>query len=291
MLKVEIGGVAISLSFVDGKGWIPQVSKAMHSFLTRRKRFDLALKVHCGFLPHLNVKRVVFNSGGNWTLFKDRNNRLVFSLTSPATGPHPYALAVVDSQFKVGDLYLREPNYFLSKKAIVNPLEYPLDEVLVVHLLSRNRGILLHGCGIKYKGEGLLFLGTSGKGKSTIANLWKEEKEVAILSDDRIVVRKKGSNFWIYGTPWHGDAKLCSPQKVVLKKIFFLKHGKKNSLKKMKLSEIISQLVVCSFPPFWDKKGMKFILSFCSNLAKKIPSYELNFLPNRSVLDFIKRKV
>ena len=34
---------------------------------------------------------------------------------------------------------------------------------------------------------------------------------VTILSDDRIAVRMKNGQPWLYGTPWHGDAGLASP--------------------------------------------------------------------------------
>jgi serine kinase of HPr protein (carbohydrate metabolism regulator) len=94
-------------------------------------------------------------------------------------------------------------------------------ELLMVNYLAQERGVIIHGCGIEKNGKGILFVGESGAGKSTLAKLWDQEDGVDVLSDDRIIVRKKGEQFWMYGTPWHGDAKFASPETVRLERILF----------------------------------------------------------------------
>jgi hypothetical protein len=71
------------------------------------------------------------------------------------------------------------------------PLDYPVDELLIMHRLTREKAIELHGCGIvRADGTGNLFVGHSGAGKSTTTRLWMEREDVEILSDDRIIVRR-----------------------------------------------------------------------------------------------------
>jgi hypothetical protein len=71
------------------------------------------------------------------------------------------------------------------------PLQYPLDELLIVHRLTQEKGIELHGCGIvRANGMGNLFVGHSGAGKSTTTGLWTALEDVEVLSDDRIIVRR-----------------------------------------------------------------------------------------------------
>jgi len=159
----------------------------------------------------------------------------------------------------------------------------------MINLLSQGRGILIHGCGIDDSGEGILFAGNSGAGKSTIARLLTN-KGVKVLNDDRVIIRKKFGSFWMYGTPWHGEVKECLPEKVPLKKIFFIKHSKNNFIRKITPMEVGYRLVVSSLSPFWDKRGMEFTLNLCSELANAISSYELAFVPDPSILDFIRRK-
>jgi hypothetical protein len=195
-----------------------------------------------------------------------------------------FIVAVLEPDFRSGDIYIRahEPASFL------NPLIYPLNEILMVNLLSLGRGGMFHACGIKDNGQGILFVGASGAGKSTLANLWKKEKDVTILSDDRIIIRRKDGKFWAYGTPWHGDAKVCSPERAPLEKIFFLQHAKVSKVERIEGIDAASKLLVCSFPTFWDKKGMEFTLGFIDELTREVPCYELGFVPNKTVIDFVK---
>ena len=92
----------------------------------------------------------------------------------------------------------------------------------------------------------------------------------------------------MYGTPWHGDFKELSLKGLPIRKIFFLRHSEQNSAVPRKGAEAVSMLLTRSFPPLWDKKGMEFTLKFCAELAKKVPCYELGFVPDESVLDFLK---
>jgi len=68
-------------------------------------------------------------------------------------------------------------------------LGYPLDQLLMILLLSEGKGLLHHGCGIEDRGLGYLFVGNSGHGKSTMAKVVVCAKAPRVLNDDRVVVR------------------------------------------------------------------------------------------------------
>ena len=85
---------------------------------------------------------------------------------------------------------LLHPGFFEWSQP-VDPLSTPLDELLYGALLARGRGAEIHGCGlIDAHGNGLLFAGRSGAGKTTMARLWQDVPGTTILSDDRIILRK-----------------------------------------------------------------------------------------------------
>ena len=171
----------------------------------------------------------------------------------------------------------------------IDPYFGPTIELLLMHYLAQKRGVTLHACGVVLEDKGILFLGESGAGKSTLARMWDQENGVDILSDDRVIVRKQGPEFRVYGTPWHGEATFGSPREARLERIFFLRHGQKNSLKEMKGIDPLSHLLTCSFPPLWDSQAMEFILEFFSHLATKVPCQELSFRPEKSVLALVKK--
>jgi energy-coupling factor transporter ATP-binding protein EcfA2 len=161
-------------------------------------------------------------------------------------------------------------------------------ELLMVNYLAQNNSMIVHACGIDYEGKGILFVGESGAGKSTLTKIWNKENGVDILSDDRIIIRKDNDQYWIYGTPWHGDARFASPAKVKLEKIFFIKHGRANSIKTVGGSFPVLQFLKASFPPYWDKNCMQFTMEFFHDLVAVIPCLEMSFVPDSKVVGFVK---
>jgi hypothetical protein len=130
-------------------------------------------------------------------------------------------------------------------------------------------------------------MGNSGHGKSTMGKLWMEN-QCDILNDDRIVVRERGDQFWMYGTPWHGDLAEWSLKALPIRKIFFLNPGGKNSAVPKNGAEAVSMLIARSFPPFWDQDSMTYTMDLCHRLVENSPCHELNFEPDGRIVDFIR---
>jgi len=285
-LKLRIARIAISIASPD-KSIEFKVNDNYLPFIADGQP-DVVLQVHYGSLPKFKLEEEIFNSGTIWSLHRSKR-KYVIKIHS--------RMAVLDSDFRSGNIYIEPSSPSLSYSY---PLDYPLDEVLMINWLSRGLGIMMHACGVKHNGQGIIFAGTSGAGKSTVADLWKNRisrlksqgmepsKNTILLSDDRIIIRKIDGRFLIFGTPWHGDSKVCSPEDAPLDKIFFLQQAKENKVKKIDSIKAASRLIVCSFPPFWDKKGMEFTLNYCAELAQRIPCYELDFVPDKRILDLVR---
>jgi hypothetical protein len=111
---------------------------------------------------------------------------------------------------------------------------------------------------------------------------------VRVLSDERIILRRAGARVEMYGTPWHGDAKLSSTERAPLNQIFFLGHGGANELKSMSKALAAARLFSCSFPPFYSRKGLAFTLEFLDEVTQRVSCDELRFVPDRSMVQFIR---
>ncbi|OGW45963.1 MAG: hypothetical protein A2Y66_04460 [Nitrospirae bacterium RBG_13_41_22] len=239
-------------------------------------------------LPQISLhdKDRIFDSEMIWSLYRiDAKN--VFVMKLPALDMRPYRIAVFDTDFKRGVVY----NYVTIPEhptdgCLPNPLEFPLSEVLMVSLLSKGRGLMVHSCGIDDKGKGYLFAGNSTHGKTTMARLWTDE--ALTLNDDRIVIRYKEGRFWMYGTPWHGDYTGVSPKGVPVEKLFFLQHAMSNNVIKRNGADAASMFLTRCFPPLWDDEGMRFTLDLCSKLVEIVPCYTLDFRPDKSIIDFVR---
>jgi hypothetical protein len=130
----------------------------------------------------------LFDSGSVWQLY-DSEAGFRFDFSAPVFGGQPYKRLLVDGGFSQAELHINQGVFAAFPSAA--PLDYPLDELLIMHRLTREKAIELHGCGIVRRGgTGDLFVGHSGAGKSTTTRLWTEVEDVEILSDDRIIVRQ-----------------------------------------------------------------------------------------------------
>ena len=73
-----------------------------------------------------------------------------------------------------------------------------------------------------------------------------------------------------------------------LEKIFFLAHGRSNSVEQISKALAVQQFLQCSFPPFWDAAGMESALDLFSELVATVPCYRLEFLPDKRIVEELK---
>ena len=278
--KVSIAGIDISFLY-DGDRSNPDTGNETNS---GNEPEGIRFRMHYVPLPDMDSIDIIFDSGSTWALFRGDNK---YVLQNNHLGPDssPDIFIVLNSDFKSGDIFLdNDPSY---RTDLADPLGWPIDQILMIYLLSQGRGILFHACGIDDRGNGVLFLGNSGHGKSTMGKLWLE-KQCNILNDDRIVVREKDDQFWMHGTPWHGTLAEWSLEAVPIRKIFFLNPGGKNNAIRKNGAEAVSMLIARSFPPLWDEKGMSYTMNLCGRMVSKIPCHELNFEPDGRIVDFVR---
>jgi hypothetical protein len=284
---VEIGGITVALVSRD-PGLKLRIEGAMEKFVVEDGEPDVTVRTSWADLSDVAAGEKIFDSGGIWQLYRS-DGRNEFRFAAPFSDWLPYKIARFNSDFTSGEI-LCEPRYFNPGQPVY-PLEYPLDELLFVNLLAAGRGVEVHACGLRDgSGNGYLFPGQSGAGKSTTARLWAGQAGVKMLSDERIVLRKDGGRIWMHGTPWHGDAKLARADRALLTKVFFLRHWHENRAVPLTRIQAAARFVACSFPTFYNPAGLDFTLGFFADLLKAVPAYELGFVPDASAVELARRQ-
>ena len=259
---------------------------ACEDFRCENERDPEAL-IHVSYdgLPDIELSDddLIFDSEVHWRLYRHDAQR-IFTVSRQHESPH--RIAVFNQDFTEGKVYTHASELPDDpSEKMPDPLGYPISELLMINMLGKGRGVLVHSCGIDINGDGYLFAGNSTNGKSTLAELWKDRAEV--LNDDRIVIRFRDGQFWMYGTPWHGDYSAVMPHGVPLKKIFFISHAVANKVERVSPMVALSMLIVRSFPPQWDKDGMDYTLDLSARIVESIPCYTLGFIPDDNIIDYV----
>ena len=284
-LAYRVGGITFGLSVAADMR--VALESGLRDFEVETADCDVRIQVDWAEKIEKPSCEATFDSGGLWSVYKVSDGHK-FYFSTPFLGLSPYKAAWFDEEFTTGRVELFQ-EYFHGDEPVF-PMEYPLDELLMIHRLSRGEGIEVHAVGIvEESGSGHLFLGHSGAGKSTTAKLWESRKGIHILSDDRIILRARDGEIWMYGTPWHGDAGVASPRAARLTQIYLLEHGGCNDLMPVAHTRAAAELLARSFVPYHSAQGLDYALRLADQVARETPCSIFRFVPDGSAVEAICR--
>jgi hypothetical protein len=289
----SVGGISLRVAG-DHKADVSLIPSLL-PFRTEIENADIRIQVERVADLRRTSLRPVFDSQSVWSLYQGEAH-FQFDFSTPVRRTNPYKRLVVDRHFHRARLLLVDQAS--EREPLPPPLEYPVDEVLITHRLTRENAIQLHGVGIVGPdGVNNLFVGHSGAGKSTTARLWTSLHDVKILSDDRIILRENPGRdlqprddcrqIFMYGTPWHGEACFASPERAPLHRIFILEHGRGNVLTRLTKSRAVGELFARAFVPFHRHEYIESALSFLEQLVESIPCYRYDFEPDARAVEKI----
>ena len=170
-----------------------------------------------------------------------------------------------------------DPAWLAAQPASLEaPLHYPLDQFLAWGLLSQIGGALVHGAVAVHEGTGWVFAGRSGAGKSTLADLchaqgWR------ILNDDRVIVFRRGGEWRVAGTPWHGSGCFAEAEEVPLGGIFLLRQAAAEEVKPLSAAQARLALLDVTAVPWFEDTWAQGTLDGLNRLVTDLPPGEFHF--------------
>ena len=294
-MYLEIAGIRINVcSQIDKSLVIPEKAyKAFAGDIEKpfKNEADVHLSLQSEPFPDYTRAKKVFDSGQSWSLYHDKEHYYIV-LRHPEADK-PYWLARINNDFSDGVVYLSKQMTSLAgeQKSMHNPVRYPLDQIILMHLLARQSGGIFHAAGINLDGKGYIFPGKSRAGKSTITRQFAQRKDFGLISDDRIVVRKMGSEFQAFGTPWPGEEGIAVNIQVPLCGIFFLNQGSANSIVKIDQRKAFEKLMPILSIPWYERETVDRLLEFCDVLTSSVQSYDIHFTPDTKITELFDKVV
>jgi hypothetical protein len=291
VVRKEIAGVNL---VTESEASITAGGSAVYdAFLVREGEegfgdIDVRIHLELGRIPSVDGLQEVFRAGQAWSMYRDGGDYWL-SLNPPAF-EQPLWVARVDRTFTNVVVYCSEAlvSHRGGEVLVKDPVRYPMDQILLMHVLAQRGGMLIHAAGIDSNGKGYIFPGRSGAGKTTLTQQFVGKEGFNLLTDDRIAIRKLDGSFQAFGTPWPGEAGIALNKSVPLSGMFSLCHGEGNSMRDMTPQEALGKILPVASIPWYDREAIPDMLSFCEDLVFHVSAYELRFKPGLEVVDLFQ---
>lgn len=168
------------------------------------------------------------------------------------------------------------------------------DELMIAavySVLCRNKTLFIHSATVDYNGSGVVFVGPSGIGKTTQAELWNKYLNADIINGDKIFARKTEDGFCACASPWKGSSSYCINRNVPIKAVVVLRQSKTNCIRRMKTEELFEYFVPHVFLPFWDEKCMESALETLDVMLSEIPVFLLECRADKEAVEITKNLI
>jgi hypothetical protein len=230
---------------------------------------------HAPLVEEINGDRIK-KSDNFWSIYKHRSGLFIKTI-------FPYTDCTKEGYLKFS-LTTRSWDLFLPEGVDnADPLEYPLDGLILYYLSVINGDIMIHASGVSHAGKGYLFSGVSGRGKTTMARLW-DNAGAKVVHDDRLIIKRTGDKYMMFNTPVYvNDTPTGSP----LTRIFLIEHGKENKMIPVTGASAVSLMLANCIQHNWNPEVIARLMGSVSIMCSEVPVVRLMFRPDRSIIDYI----
>jgi hypothetical protein len=160
---------------------------------------------------------------------------------------------------------------------------------LIYALLAFEQGgLLLHAAAVVYAERVALFLGHSGRGKTTLSRLSRAAGH-RVLNDDLVLLLPAGDGWNVVATPFWNISQVGAPTpgNAPLHALFCLAHTPDVFLTPVSQAAALAEVVACVPVIARESQHTPALLTWCSRLVQCLPMQRLHFRPDASFLDVI----
>jgi hypothetical protein len=228
--------------------------------------------------------KLVYDPGSIWKMYRDETDYYA-SLTYESEGQAAQAQSVLRANPGWSDLTLTEQR---SGPAWQSLLNIGAGELILRTAILFSGGLVFHASGLDDNGQGIVFIGHSGAGKSTQLELWNDVPGVIAMNDDRIAVRAADGSTMCYGTPWGGTSDIARNHAAPLKALIVLEQAPENAITPISPAAAAPLLSARTFLPYWDPALMQQALINLNAILTHVPVYRLRCRPEKAVIPLVR---
>lgn len=203
--------------------------------------------------------------------------------------------SLINKEKTTGTVYVSEPfseDAEVSER-LTDAISFAIRDLFFVFMQLHDR-IAVHSSSIIYQNKAYVFSASSGVGKTTHTNFWRDLYDIEFLDGDVAALYQENDIVYAYGLPWCGTSKVFQNKKVPLGGIFFLQQSCHNAVHQLNLFEGILRLSARCFTPTWTSELANKNITIAESIAAHTLCALVYCLPNedaaRTVKAFIDEK-
>lgn len=150
-------------------------------------------------------------------------------------------------------------------------------------LLEKDAAVI-HASFIEHKGRAILFMGPSGTGKSTQADLWNRHAGAQIINGDRALLRKQNGIWYVYGYPCCGSSDICLNRTLPLGAAVILQQAAENRVEVLTPFRKICVLSAGTELYPWDSWEVQKVFHLAEQLSAEAPVFGFSCRPDEDAV-------
>lgn len=168
-------------------------------------------------------------------------------------------------------------------------MEHVLSGMMMESRLLANDRLILHASVIRRKNHVILFSAPGGTGKSTQAELWRQNADAEILNGDRVLIRCDGDELLACGLPFAGTSAICKDFSHPIRAIVVLRQGTENRAEAMQPMEAMKCLLSQISLQRWNQRDLEAAIRLTERLIAELPIYRFSCLPEKSAVEYLQQ--
>lgn len=167
----------------------------------------------------------------------------------------------------------KTPEYFFSDEQAESVI---LCEK-ISNALPRFDAFMMHSAAIEVNGKAYCFAAASGTGKSTHIRHWKRVlgERMTVINGDKPICRFRGSQLFVYGTPWCGKENWQKNTSAPLEAVCLLERGQENAVYLLNPSTVMDELLRNFHILGRDQVDIMKLLELIDRMVTTVPVYRL----------------
>ncbi|HEX9104191.1 MAG TPA: hypothetical protein VF997_18390 [Polyangia bacterium] len=255
-----IAGIGVS---IVGDVAFPEHLNRLYARCDDPTEITLQLRAERSSAPHRPAGQPTIETD-SWVAFVDGDTVQICG--KDATRETPEAMRIELARDGLEGRYLHDDGWPYC-------LQYPIDQLLVVHALRIAGGALMHAASIAGRDGAVLVAGPSGAGKTTMSNA-AAALGGHVLSDERSIVRPIADGSWVVGgTPWPGEGGYNENRSVPLRALILLEQSDRDEFVPLSSARALALLYRCHFPPLWDARACERTVANLERLVGALPAF------------------